>query len=207
MMNNTLTPTPGMPQDMVENLEVASIAARANLDAVRAKHEKQIEVLKTQLVDTMSARTPAKLRLIRIRHIAGEQSGLFSRQTACSRGCSHCCHIGVDIPRSEAKIIAKLIDKPMTEPHTARSIDEPASDQYVGQPCSFLLDGTCSIYSARPLMCRTLVNLDSSSKLCELVPGAKISVPYLNNLRLQGAFALVSQSEDFADIREWFPKP
>ncbi|WP_083293393.1 YkgJ family cysteine cluster protein [Hydrogenophaga sp. PML113] len=72
------------------------------------------------------------------------------------------------------------------------------------RPCVFLTGGRCSIYAHRPLACRTLVNMDDTSVLCELEPGVAVPVPYGNAIAIQGRFALVTQREVFADIRDWF---
>lgn len=193
-----------MPVSVVQHLPVAEAAAQAVLDDVSANRSKELQALKMQLNETMSVRTPARNRLIRIRHIAGQQSAIFSSKTACSSGCSHCCHIDVTLPRSEAMLIGKLTGKKLSEPSQTFPIDQPPAKSFVGSPCPFLVGGSCSIYANRPLLCRTLVNLDTSPKLCELVPETTIPVPYLNTSALRAAFTIVTQSEDFADIREWF---
>ena len=112
--------------------------------------------------------------------------------------------LDVSVPRSEAMLIGKMTGKRVSEPSVTFPIDQPPAKSFVGSPCPFLTEGSCSIYAHRPLLCRTLVNLDRSPKLCELVPNATIPVPYLNTTTLRAAFTIVTQSEDFADIREWF---
>lgn len=202
-----LNPTPNMPGDVARHLPVAEASASSVLGSVKAAKAKDIDALLVQLHESLSARTPAKNRLTRIRHIAGEYSSIFSSKSACAGGCSHCCHIDVSVPRSEAVLISRLTGRPMSEPALTLPVDEFAATSHVGEPCPFLDDGKCSIYVHRPLMCRTLVNLDLSPKLCELVPGVEIPVPYLNTTNLKTAFIIISKRDDFADIREWFPRP
>lgn len=199
-----MLPSPNMPESVVQHLQAADTAAQHVLEAVTASRPKDLQALRTQLNDAMSAKTPARNRLIRIRHIAGQQSAIFSPKSACASGCSHCCHIDVTVPRSEALLIGKMTGKRVSEPSVTFPIDQPPAKSFVGSPCPFLADGRCSIYAHRPLLCRTLVNLDTSPKLCELVPNATIPVPYLNTTALRAAFTIVTQSDDFADIREWF---
>jgi hypothetical protein len=55
------------------------------------------------------------------------------------------------------------------------------------------------------MMCRTLVNMDSVDTLCRIVKGVDVPVPYLNTLEMKAYFAYLTQTEQFADIREWFP--
>lgn len=201
-----LLSSPNMPDSVVQHLPVAEAAAQLVLESVSTSRSKDLLALNTQLAETMSAKTPARNRLIRIRHIAGQQSAIFSSKSACSSGCSHCCHIDVTLPRSEAVLIGKITGKEISEPAQTFQIHQPPKNRYQGSPCPFLVGGSCSIYANRPLLCRTLVNLDTSPKLCELVPDATIPVPYLNTTALRAAFAIVTQSEAFADIREWFAK-
>ena len=199
-----LRPSPNLPDSVVQHLQVAETAAQHVLESVTANRSRELQALRTQLNDAMSAQTPARNRLIRIRHIAGQQSAIFSSKSACASGCSHCCHIDVTVPRSEALLIGKMTGKRVSEPSVTFPIDQPHAKSFIGSPCPFLADGRCAIYAHRPLLCRTLVNLDRSPKLCELVPNVTIPVPYLNTTALRAAFTIVTQSEDFADIREWF---
>ncbi len=196
--------SPNLPDSVVQHLQVAETAAQHVLESVTANRSRELQALRTQLNDAMSAQTPAKNRLIRIRHIAGQQSAIFSSKSACASGCSHCCHIDVTVPRSEALLIGKMTGKRVSEPSVTFPIDQSPAKSFVGSPCPFLADGSCSIYAHRPLLCRTLVNLDTSPKLCELVPNATVPVPYLNTTALRAAFTIVTQNDDFADIREWF---
>lgn len=101
-------------------------------------------------------------------------------------------------------LIGKLTGRKVKEPSKTFPIDHLPAKSFFGSPCPFLVNGSCTIYVHRPLLCRTLVNLDTSPKLCELVPEATIPVPYLNTTDLRAAFAIVTQTDDFADIREWF---
>jgi hypothetical protein len=47
----------------------------------------------------------------------------------------------------------------------------------------------CTENEGTPLVCRTLVNLDSVDTLCRLVPGVEVPVPYLQAVEMQGYFA------------------
>lgn len=110
------------------------------------------------------------------------------------------------VPRSEAKLIAKAIGRKTAEPAHTFDIEQSAGDRrHLGTPCTFLQNSKCSIYAHRPMMCRTLVNMDSVDLLCRLVTGVEVPVPYLNTVHLKGYFAYLTQDEQFADIRDWFP--
>lgn len=144
-------------------------------------------------------------------------------QSACRKGCNHCCHIGVHIPEPEARVIAAEIGRPLAQPSADRILAASASlepeaiqatltkqqalsDLHAGTPCPFLVDSACSIYAHRPLACRQLINVDDDDLLCRLVPGTAVTVPYLDLRDLQmGAISALGVRMRIADIRDWFP--
>ncbi len=77
--------------------------------------------------------------------------------------------------------------------------------KHEGMPCTFLVDGKCSIYKHRPLVCRMLVNMDSDERLCKVIPNYSVPVPYLNNVNFNILYADLLGKKNLADVREWFP--
>lgn len=149
---------------------------------------------------------------------------VLSDRVACRRGCSHCCHIGVQIAEGEARLIGKLVGRAVQEPPADRivsiegAIDNPdlleqakgkgnaLANVYFGSPCTFLVDGECGIYEHRPMACRTLFNADDDALLCELVEGESIPVPYVNMQASQVAYMMAwGDRARLADLRDWFP--
>lgn len=128
----------------------------------------------------------------------------------CRRGCSACCHQGVGISHAEAQLIAKETGK------TAKAPPLPQYDakKWSSTPCPMLVDSVCSIYEYRPMVCRTLINMDVDALLCQIVPSEpSISVPYMDTRPFQQVTvqALVRQRKDgslaipeVADIRDFF---
>ena len=203
----TLAAPANLPDDLMTHLPIAEIAATKNMDAVRAAATPELNDLLRQLRQAQTPAVPAKTKVIRLRHIAGEWSRAFASKTACASGCSHCCNLGVMVPKSEAKLMAKAIGRQLVEPDQNLDLHSATErNSFLGTPCSFLADGRCSIYQHRPMMCRMLVNMDSVDLLCRIVDGVDVPVPYLNTLELKAYFAFLTQTEQFADIREWFPK-
>lgn len=197
-----------LPKELLDHFDAAEAAATANLERVTSNPEidRKLKSVRLQLASVPTAAVPPKNRIIRLRHLASEFTSPFAQQTACARGCSHCCNIGVAVPRSEAKLIAKSIGRQVMEPaETTPITGSRENSRFFGTPCTFLVEGSCSIYAHRPLVCRTLVNMDDTDLLCRLIDGANVPVPYLNTTKIQGLFGFLTKHDDFADIREWFP--
>ena len=93
----------------------------------------------------------------------------YESQMNCKKGCTSCCYVALDIFESEA---ARIIDWALgLEPEEQKLLKEgfaqygnsgddsggigtdPAGN--VRPKCAALLEGTCSIYAARPIICRT----------------------------------------------------
>lgn len=152
--------------------------------------------------------------------------------TPCTRGCSHCCHIGVLIPENEAELIARQTGRTLHRPKnpvpdmsglreqakhrtiTKQEVAQVCEEQrlaalarYHGQPCTFLgTKGECTIYEHRPFICRTVINMDSDALLCRLLPvemDATVKVPYLNLGSLQELHATATDTRaDGGDLAD-----
>lgn len=91
---------------------------------------------------------------------------VVSRLSSCKKGCSHCCHMDVQVTTLEASYVAFQADIPFLE-------DRPLSTGHKSA-CIFLSSsGTCLIYPHRPLFCRTYHSM-SPPELCA-IPGAEIA--------------------------------
>jgi hypothetical protein len=138
---------------------------------------------------------------------------------ACRRGCAHCCHIPVTISAIEAALIRRHVRRAPATPAQAVRLDaftdlsdtmaalQALGGQTPPSPCPFLHEGACSIYDARPMACRLLLNLDDDDLLCRLVPDQEIPVPYADATQLKALFLLAQPATPLADIRAFFPQP
>ncbi|MBH47191.1 MAG: hypothetical protein CME71_03370 [Halobacteriovorax sp.] len=82
-----------------------------------------------------------------------------SRHMKCGEGCSACCHVERTVFPIEAELIRQTYPR-----LSARQESAP------GQ-CAFLLEGSCTIYDARPSICRShglALLTDSGVSHCEL---------------------------------------
>lgn len=79
-------------------------------------------------------------------------SDLFPEHIVCSKGCDACCtHIGVSTV--EAMALASAVAA-LPEPE-AQSVRDRARRMLDGEDCPLLDDGSCLLYAARPIICRT----------------------------------------------------
>ncbi len=77
------------------------------------------------------------------------------KNLACKKGCSNCCLTHRDIPVYPIEIVGiywYVIEK-VKEPLRTQ-IKSSLIKHRKGEPCPFLINNACSIYSMRPLACR-----------------------------------------------------
>ncbi|GAB4009847.1 MAG: hypothetical protein Fur0010_01300 [Bdellovibrio sp.] len=107
----------------------------------------------------------------------------YSDQIHCKKGCDLCCYTDISVSKVEVLRIEtwfNQLDQAQREKLLVLwNQKQPHGKTYGGgeaQPCAFLYHGECSIYSARPTICRShgialLRNTDESIKeidACEL---------------------------------------
>lgn len=83
-------------------------------------------------------------------------------QMSCAKGCAKCCHTDISIFTWEAELIVDwFMALGESEKNRLKSLwlhdQQKGEDQYgkEAMPCTFLYDNACSIYEARPIICRT----------------------------------------------------
>ena len=118
--------------------------------------------------------------------------------SACKAGCSYCCNMAVSITLAEAKAISTH-----TKPDKDLS-DAESRKLYTGTPCTFLVEGKCSVYPVRPVACRTYFNMSDIPTLCDVVSYPKQDVPCLNTIQVKIA-QVVALRQPFHDLRQFFP--
>ncbi|MDP3228278.1 MAG: YkgJ family cysteine cluster protein [Acidovorax sp.] len=77
----------------------------------------------------------------------------------CKAGCAHCCHVRVEATEPEVFRIAQHLAAQPTDSLDGaiarlRQHIANANNGASRQPCSFLVDDRCAIYSVRPAACR-----------------------------------------------------
>jgi uncharacterized protein len=127
---------------------------------------------------------------------------------ACKKGCANCCHIQIILSKFEADFIAL---------HTGLVINKiqplfiPNSDGWVdpSKPCPFLKDNSCSIYSCRPMACRTHYNFAPTNEPCQFESKDKGMALINRETTFAGVMKAYSEHLDrhgssVGDIRDFF---
>lgn len=99
----------------------------------------------------------------------------FHKEVACRKGCAFCCSLYVsalppeifavaDFIRDGAADLAAEIARIETADANTRGLD-PRGRFINKAPCALLIDGACSVYPVRPMVCRGM--LSRSKDACE----------------------------------------
>lgn len=107
-------------------------------------------------------------RVDKMFELADKVNGALSEFVVCGDGCSACCtKLNTMIYESEALAMAKASGKKI-KPRWFVPYDDVVAQtaQKKPGPCPFLVDNRCSIYEARPFICRVHATADDSSAGC-----------------------------------------
>jgi Fe-S-cluster containining protein len=118
---------------------------------------------------------------------AAEMVQRYKAHLACKKGCDLCCQRKFSVSAVEAYNIASLFRQ--LPAAVQRAVRKPKAS------CAFLVNGACSVYEARPVICRTygLPSLHRNEKT-----EAEISWCELNFTDVPGDFAF--QADGIIDI-------
>lgn len=136
-------------------------------------------------------------KLEAIYELLGDIGSYMASSTPCKKRCSSCCHFAVTVSEVEVQYI---------EAHTKHKRLKrvlPAED-FHGQACHFLKDNSCSIYSARPYVCRRHHSLAPTPGWCAPENSFTGEFPQLKSSELEKAFDALRVSSPVLDIRQVF---
>lgn len=199
------TDDPRFPPKIRERLKTVHVLAQRNADT--AADSAGVELLETfnrRLRALVTSSAPTWIRLQELYSLADDYAVHIAPRATCRRGCSHCCNVGVRLFEQEAQMLAQRIG---VKAKTTKLRDTWREFDYgYHRPCTFLVNGECSIYEHRPFACRALYNMDEDSLLCELHPPLSIPVPYFNLSLLWRAYLTICAPHKSNDIRTYFPQ-
>lgn len=154
-----------------------------------------------------------KKKLAEFLNLVSDVRNVASPYIPCSKGCSACCYQRVLISSTEAELIKQKTGHKVSLVMPGSPV-KPVEEFGVQTPCTFLAgNGECSIYEARPYMCRNFVTLDADNLLCQpenielaaLKHPAATGVPMLSGGPLDVLYRQIVKEDAQADIRTFFP--
>ncbi len=141
------------------------------------------------------------------------------QKIACTKGCAYCCHTFVAVTPPEAFRLADAVRAGLAAgmtPEMVRERGRPlmgiAPDQRLGGklPCPLLVEGACSVYRHRPLVCRQATSLDLTACVDEFegrnlvtqIPISGVHLQHSSNahITLLGALKAAGHSTDALDL-------
>lgn len=130
--------------------------------------------------------------------------GLYQSEMKCKEGCSKCCYTDISVFSVEGKRIEDWFDH--LEEKAQNDLQELWQTKNEPGACSFLYNDACSIYPARPVICRTQgapLFIASENKLdyCPLNFESKDpeKTDWLNLERLNTMLSLAAKSAGLED--------
>jgi Fe-S-cluster containining protein len=149
--------------------EVLELQAKVEKDTARLLRENRNRVFAVRLAQS------AQKEIDRVREQVEQRGVRFD----CKKGCAICCRLEVQaLPQESFRIARKLGERPDRESLIAKLSEHVEAhrgitDKRQRKFCPFLLDGACSIYEFRPLVCRKMDSLDVErcKEMGETVPG------------------------------------
>jgi len=164
----------------------------------------------TQRIMQMNATVGAKRQ--RLIELADRVNAAVQPHTACRTGCSYCCSMPTMIFQHEAERLADASGRPAV-PVRFRSHDHAllAGLRFYGQACPFLNEGRCTVYAARPIICRLHHSLNASPANCDcsIPPAQRKGVGQYDPDYVEMPYRLLSirakPREPWGAIQEFFP--
>ncbi len=108
----------------------------------------------------MSTRAELSATLVQLRRrVDAHFDAALARSPAafqCGPGCESCCHVRIGVFTVEAAPIRDALARlATTDPALRTRVRHQADDPEHAERCALLVDGRCSVYDARPLICRS----------------------------------------------------
>jgi hypothetical protein len=190
-------------QPKAAEIVAVAMAVKAKLDeAGNPRRASEAAELAQTLVETSLNARPPTLQKI-----------------ACARGCAYCCHTFVGVTPPEAFRLADAVRAGLAAGMSTETIRERgrplmgiAPDKRIGGklPCPLLVDGACSVYRHRPLVCRQATSLDlvacvdefEGRNLAAQIPISGTHLQHSSNahITLLGALKAAGYSTDALDL-------
>jgi hypothetical protein len=159
---------------------------------------------------TVAARVAANVDTLVAEWMAMDVPG--EAKPACARGCSHCCHVRVEVTAPEVFLLARFLrahpdaERDARIATTARAVaGMDGRAHHLAQIRCALLgeDGACTVYAARPIACRRAHSTDAA--VCAAVhrePTLDVLVPAAPSLQWNASSLVLGWLEGYAHARD-----
>ncbi|THK41323.1 YkgJ family cysteine cluster protein [Methylophaga sp. SB9B] len=178
-------------------------SAQDNLDRLTENIPSRLSEREDRFADKIEqSKTNPSKKLESLYLFMNELYGYASKYTPCKKGCSDCCHYSVTVSEVEIAHIEKYAKK-------KRRKEFLPKEDFHGSPCPFLKEGNCSIYEARPFVCRRHVVFTKTNTWCNPKISKDETFPLLRFSSINEAFdhiRQVSESFELYDIRQVFSR-
>lgn len=139
-------------------------------------------------------------KLWRLYELMDELATHTEKFTPCDKGCNCCCTYPVTVSDIEIQIIEDNCGAKRNE-----LIVKQERESFT--PCPFLKNGTCSIYDARPFVCRRHVTMTETNEWCQPEVAYKYSFPLLSFTEIDKSYDQIRGQNGkplLVDIRDAF---
>lgn len=145
-----------------------------------------------------------KLFAVADRMVGAIQAESFETPLACGPGCDACCHRLIKASLPEAIAAADFVEREWSPEQKSEFQDRLRasetqnaafwSDQtsVARAPCAFLVNGSCAVYSCRPLMCRGANGFSRKSCEAHFLEGDPKTPPGLSRQEEVGNLSLIA---------------
>ena len=138
----------------------AQAYARENYERIAKSLPRKLVKKEEVFAARVSAANISSLKKLEMIYgLMDQLSAAVAPYVPCTANCSSCCHINVTVGELEIKFIEKHTG------HKRLKVPKEPKD-FHGAPCVFLKNGRCSIYKARPFVCRRFTTMAKTSYWC-----------------------------------------
>lgn len=198
---NIISITENQVEIIAKSIESATLRRSNYLAAIPPELSKIEDEIQFKLSNE-NASPRSKIR--KIYNLMRELGNVAEPYVACGKGCSSCCKMNVTISQIEANNIAEKLGiktKQLTISHNHNL------NEFIGVPCIFLKEDSCTIYDMRPFVCRKHIWFDKSAYWCDPIRSLDVEMPMIGFSGAEGAFFEITKRNSggvHADIRDFF---
>lgn len=196
--------------ELERTAEIDFAAADRNFNAITARAPWLLD-LPREVKKILNLNASRQSKLNKLFELADRIIEAVGSSSACrGAGCSFCCYQSVSISAIEAERIQNLtgirakLDQSQLYEELGTDTDLFRARNF-RKPCTFLSNGRCDIFAARPLACRLLFNVGASPAACHPgIPIEKSRVASLDFSAIWMAYVAIAEPNQ-ADVRDFFP--